>query len=159
MPSEKALILLKFRKATVSDIKNVHKLINSLAKKGQMLPRSLNELYEHIRDLFLAEENGELIGVCALHLLWEDLAEIRSLAVMENHRRKRVGSRLVHKCVQEARNIGVKRLFALTYAPEFFYKTGFKEIDKSVLPQKIWGDCLKCHKFPECDEVAVLREI
>jgi len=151
--------LPKIRKAVTSDIKGIHQLINSFAKKGLMLPRSLNELYEHVRDIYLAEENSDLLGVCSLHLLWEDLAEIRSLLVVDKAREKNLGKRLINKCIQEARKLGVKRIFALTYIPEYFQKNGFVEIDKSVLPQKIWGDCLKCHKFPECDEFAVIREI
>lgn len=151
--------MLHIRKAVVDDIKNIHRFINTHAKKGQMLPRSLNELYEHIRDLYLALENENLLGVCALHCLWEDLAEIRSLVVTEEERTKGIGKRLVTKCIAEAKQLGIKRVFALTYVPEFFHKIGFKDIDKSILPQKIWGDCLKCHKFPDCDEFAVIREI
>lgn len=149
---------MKIRKALVSDVKGIHQFINHHAKMGQMLPRSLNELYENIRDLYLAEEDANIIGVCALHCLWEDLAEIRSLVVAMDARKKGIGVKLVSKCLLEAKRLGVKKVFALTYAPEFFHKMGFRDIDKSVLPQKIWGDCLKCHKFPECDEFAVIRE-
>ena len=151
--------MLQIRKAVVNDIKNVHRFINTHAKKGQMLPRTLNELYEHIRDLYLALENGNLLGVCALHCLWEDLAEIRSLVVTEEKRTRGIGKKLVTACIAEARKLGIKRVFALTYVPQFFHKVGFKDIDKSILPQKIWGDCLKCHKFPDCDEFAVIREL
>jgi amino-acid N-acetyltransferase len=149
---------LKIRKAAISDIKRIHKLINEFAKKGKMLPRSLNELYENIRDFFVAEENNEIKGVCALHILWEDLAEIRSLAVKKDSQKKGIGSLLVKKCLSEAKKLGVKKVFVLTYIPEFFKKTGFKELDKSKLPQKIWGDCIRCPKFPECDEIALIYE-
>ncbi|MCS7215844.1 MAG: N-acetyltransferase [Thermodesulfovibrio sp.] len=150
---------MKIRKATVSDIKSIHKLINEFARKGEMLPRSLNELYENIRDFIIAEENGEIKGVCALHILWEDLAEIRSLAVKKDSQNKGIGSLLVKKSLNEAKKLGVNSVFVLTYIPEFFKKTGFKELDKSKLPQKIWGDCIRCPKFPECDEVALIYEI
>ncbi|MCS7164464.1 MAG: N-acetyltransferase [Thermodesulfovibrio sp.] len=150
---------MKIRKATVSDVKSIHRLINEFAKKGEMLPRSLNELYENIRDFLIAEENGEIKGVCALHILWEDLAEIRSLAVKKDSQKKGIGSLLVKKSLNEAKKLGVKRVFVLTYIPEFFKKKGFKEFDKSKLPQKIWGDCIRCPKFPECDEVALIYEI
>jgi amino-acid N-acetyltransferase len=150
---------MKIRKAKASDIRQVHKFINEFAKKEEMLPRSLNELYEDIRDFFVSEKDGVITGVCALHILWEDLAEIRSLAVKEEYRMLGVGRSLVKMCLKEARGLGVERVFALTYNKEFFKKLGFKEIDKTKLPQKIWGDCLKCPKFPECDENAVIIEV
>jgi amino-acid N-acetyltransferase len=120
-----------------------------------MIPRALNDLYENIRDIFICEDNGEIKGVCALHILWEDLAEIRSLAVRGDSQSTGIGRKLVTTCVREAEKLGIPKIFALTYHPDFFKKLGFKNIDKSKLPQKIWGECLKCHKFPECDETAV----
>jgi amino-acid N-acetyltransferase len=147
---------LNIRKAAVSDIKLIHKLVNEFAKKEEMLPRSLNELYEGVRDFFVCEQNGIITGICALRILWEDLAEVRSLAVKEEYRQRGIGSDLVKKCLKEARHLGLKRVFALTYHPEFFKKIGFEDIDKAKLPQKIWGDCIKCPKFPECDEHAVI---
>jgi amino-acid N-acetyltransferase len=144
------------RKAVVADIKHIHKLVNEFAKQNAMLPRALNELYESIRDFFIYEDEGEIIAVCALRILWEDLAEIRSLAVLENYQKQGIGGTLLNSCLQEARNLGIQRVFALTYQPNFFKKNGFSDIDKAKLPQKIWGDCLKCHKFPECDEHAVI---
>lgn len=137
----------------------MHKLINEFAKRGEMLPRSLNELYENIRDFYICKKNGELVGLCAIHILWEDLAEIRSLAVKGEFQRKGIGKRLLKKCLDEAKKLGVRRVFALTYHPEFFEKIGFRRIDKSELPQKIWGDCLRCPKFPECDEDAVIIDL
>lgn len=144
------------RKAKITDIRTVHRLINDFAKKGEMIPRSLNDLYENMRDIFVYEEGGEIKGLCALHILWEDLAEIRSLAVKREVQRLGIGGLLVRTCLKEARKLGIKRVFALTYHPDFFKKFGFTEIDKTKLPQKIWGECLKCPKFPECDEVAVI---
>lgn len=150
---------MKIRKAKTSDIKDVQKLINEFAKKEEMLPRSLNNLYENIRDLFVCEDRGQIKGACSLHILWDDLAEIRSLAVAEVSRGKGIGNRLLKICLKEAKELGIKRVFALTYQPEFFRKNGFKGIDKSKLPQKIWGDCLRCPRFPECDEDAVIMEL
>lgn len=124
-----------------------------------MLPRALNELYESIRDFFVYEIDGQIVGVCALRILWEDLAEVRSLAVLPEFQRSGIGRALVKRCLKEAVDLGIKRVFALTYRPDFFKKNGFVDIDKAKLPQKIWGDCLKCHKFPECDEHAVIRYI
>jgi amino-acid N-acetyltransferase len=147
---------LKIRKAKISDLKLVHKLINDFAKKEEMIPRSLNELYENVRDFVICEDNGKICGVCALHIMWEDLAEIRSLAVDKKYQKIGIGKNLVKQCLKEAKVLGIKRVFALTYHPEIFKKIGFVDTDKSSLPQKIWGDCLRCHKFPECDENAVI---
>lgn len=124
-----------------------------------MLPRALNEIYESMRDFSVYEENGELIGTVALHINWEDLAELRSLAVKEEYMKKGIGAKLVTSCLKEAKELGIARVFALTYQPEFFKKQGFKEIDKTQLPQKIWTDCLKCYKFPDCNEVALIIEL
>jgi amino-acid N-acetyltransferase len=121
-----------------------------------MIPRSLNELYENVRDYFVCEDYGKICGVCALHIMWEDLAEIRSLVVDGKHQGKGIGKNLVRQCLKEARVLGLQRIFALTYQTEFFKKIGFSDIDKSNLPQKIWGDCLRCPRFPECEEHAVM---
>lgn len=148
---------MRIRKATIADVRAIHRLINEFAKKGEMIPRSLNDLYENIRDIFVCEDRGELKGVCSLHILWEDLAEIRSLSVKLDSRGAGIGRRLVTTCVKEAERLGIRKIFALTYHADFFKKMGFSEIDKSELPQKIWGECLRCPKFPECDETAVIR--
>jgi len=147
---------LKIRKAKISDLKQVHKLINDFAKKEEMIPRSLNELYETLRDFLVYEDHGNICGVCALHIMWEDLAEIRSLAVDRGYQKKGIGRNLVKQCLKEAKALGIQKVFALTYHPEFFKKIGFDYIDKSSLPQKIWGDCLRCPRFPECNEHAVI---
>lgn len=147
------------RKAKITDVRHIQKLVEVFANKGEMLPRSLSDLYENLRDFYVYEAEGKVIGVCALHICWEDLAEIRSLAVVEEHGRRGVGTRLAKSCIEEARELGLKKVFALTYKPKFFEKLGFHEIDKMGLPHKIWGDCLKCAKFPECDEIAEVLEL
>ena len=147
---------MKIRKAKISDLKQAQKLVNDYAKIEQMIPRSLNELYETVRDFIVCELNGNVCGVCALHIMWEDLAEIRSLAVENKHQKKGIGRNLVKQCLKEAKALGIKKVFALTYQPEFFKKLGFADIDKASLPQKIWGDCVRCPRFPECDEHAVI---
>lgn len=149
---------MKIRKAKIADSKEIHKLVNEFAKKEEMIPRSLNELYEKIRDFIVCEENGKIQGVCALHVLWEDLAEIRSLAVKQDYQKKGIGNRLVKRCLSEAKSLGIQKVFVLTYNPAFFRKRGFLDIDKSSLPQKIWGDCIRCPKFPECDEHALILD-
>lgn len=147
---------MKIRKPKISDAKEIHKLVNEFAKKEAMLPRALNELYEGIRDFIVYEDKGIIKGVCALRILWEDLAEIRSLAVKEEYQERGIGMTLLKKALKEAQDMGIKKVFALTYRPDFFKRAGFHDIDKTKLPQKIWGDCLKCHKFPDCDEHAVI---
>jgi amino-acid N-acetyltransferase len=143
----------------MSDVKAIQKLIAEYARKGDMLPRSLSEIYENLRDYFVFEENGgEVVGSAAIHLMWEDLAEVRSLAVREGEMRRGIGTQLVEACISEAIVLGITRVFALTYKPEFFERIGFQQVDKSELPHKIWSDCLKCAKFPDCDEVALVAD-
>lgn len=147
------------RKARIGDIPKIHELVNGFATKGEMLPRSRSELYESVRDFFVMERDETIIGCCALHINWEDLAEVRSLAVHKDMRNRGIGRILVNACLEEARQLGIHRVYALTYRTAFFERLGFSRITKDVLPQKVWGDCLKCPKFPECDEDAVLAEV
>jgi len=124
-----------------------------------MLALSRSELYEKIRDFTVAcdaaSPDSKLLGCSALRIVWEDLAEIRSLAVAEEAQARGIGTQLVDACLDEARSLGVGRVFALTYIPEFFGRFGFREVDKDELPHKVWADCIRCPKFPNCDEVAV----
>ncbi len=150
---------MKIRKAHISDIKEIQKLVNEFARKEQMIPRSLNELYENLRDFVVAEVEKKIVGVCALHILWDDLAEVRSLAVKKEFHKAGIGRKMVKSCLHEATELGIKRVFVLTYQPDFFKKLDFKDTDKAELPQKIWGDCIRCPKFPECDEHALIRNV
>jgi len=144
------------RNAKIGDVKKIHSLLNHFADKGLLLGRSYSALYDQLRDFKVyIDEKDTLLGVCALHITWEDLAEIRSLAVLEDAQGKKVGSQLVQACLQEADHIGLDTVFTLTYQPGFFRKQGFSDIDKNKLPHKIWGDCLNCPKFPDCDEEAL----
>lgn len=147
------------RKATVKDVKAIQKLVNYYAKQDKMLPRSLNEIYENIRDFFVYEKKGRIYGCCALHVDWEDLSEIKSMAVSRSKANHGIGSRLLQSCLKEARALKVKKVFALTYVPEFFKKFGFKIIKKEKLPHKIWSECIRCVYFPKCKEIALIREI
>jgi len=146
------------RKANIRDAAGIHRLINGHAERGAMLSRSLSEIYENIRDYFVAVERGRVVGVCGLHVNWEDLAEIKSLAVDTRQQKKGLGRQLVEACIQEGRNLGIKRFYALTYVDKFFKKLGFRRIQRDILPHKVWSDCIKCAKFPNCDEIAVMRE-
>ncbi len=147
------------RKAQIADVKNIQKLLMTFANRGDMLSRSLSELYESLRDFYVAEDEGVLLGAAALHVVWDDLAEVRSVAVTEDAGRKGIGSSLVQACISEARDIGLKRIFCLTYKPDFFAKHGFRLVDKAELPHKVWGDCIKCPKFPDCDENAMILDL
>jgi amino-acid N-acetyltransferase len=147
------------RKAKLRDIKEIQRLIKLYSTRGGILPRSLSELYDYIRDFFVFIRNRKIEGICALHICWDDLAEIRSLAVQEEVRNKGIGAKLVKACLKESKMLGAKKVFALTYQPDFFERLGFKRVDKTLLPHKIWTDCLKCIKFPDCDEVALMKEL
>ena len=147
------------RKARIVDVRAIQGLIEGSASKGEMLHRSLSEIYDNIRDFYVFQGNRSLLGTCALHICWEDLAEIRSLTVLEDERRKGIGSKLVKACLREAKQLGVRKVFALTYEPSFFQKFGFGIVDKATLPHKVWSDCLKCVKFPDCDEIAMTLQL
>jgi amino-acid N-acetyltransferase len=152
---------LYIRKATVQDVKTIHGMLMQLSKQGYLLPRSYTELYSHLRDFFVLApvEKGPILGCCALSITWENLAEIRSLGVAEELRGRGWGKRLVEACLSEAVTLGFFRIFTLTYKTAFFEKVGFVEVSKDVLPQKVWSECIKCPKFPECDEIAMLLEL
>ncbi|MDY6847601.1 MAG: N-acetyltransferase [Thermodesulfobacteriota bacterium] len=147
------------RKALIPDAKAIQKLLMDYSRDGLMLPRSLSEIYENIRDFYVFDEQGTVLGTVCLSICWEDLAEVRSLAVAESASGRGIGRSLVEVCLEEARELRLRRVFALTYKPGFFAKIGFREIEKSELPHKIWGDCLKCAKFPDCDEIAVCIDL
>ena len=151
------------RKAIIQDVKIIHGLLAHYADQGLLLPRPLSELYDHLRDFFVVEDNSStkhhVLGACALGICWEDLAEIRSLAIIEDQKGKGLGSYLVETCLEEAASLGIKRVFTLTYVQDFFSKLGFQEVQKSTLPHKVWADCLKCARFPDCDEIAMMVEL
>jgi len=147
------------RKATVKDAQEIFKILQKYAIEGILLPRSLNSIYENIRDFYVYEENGKIIGTGSLHIFWEDLAEIKSLAILPEYQNRGIGRQIVQACIQEAKQLGIKKVFALTYVPSFFEKLGFKVVDKSEFPQKVWTECIHCVKFNECKEVPVLLEI
>ncbi len=147
------------RRAIIKDAKNIHGLIDIYARKEYMLKRSVDEICRSLRDYFVFYTGNTLAGVCALHISGETLAEVRSLAVRDDSRGRGIGKTLVERCLKDAQELGVKRVFALTYIPDFFKKLDFREADKSLLPQKIWQDCITCKKFPECDETAVIKDL
>ncbi len=156
--SRRAAVPARVRKARAADGPAIQKLLAHFAARGELLHRTLNEIYQHLRDFFVCEMEGQVVGVCALWLYWEDLAEVRSLAVLEDYGGRGFGKALVMACVEEAAQLGIRRVFALTYRPGFFEPLGFRTLDKRELPQKIWKDCIRCANFTCCDEVALIRD-
>lgn len=153
------------RNARMGDIKEIYNLLQYFADKDLLLGRSLSSLYDQLKDFSVYVEKDEddqdhekLVGVCAFHICWDNLAEIRSLAVAEGYQGKGVGQQLVDKALTEADSYGITKVFTLTYQPEFFRKLGFKDIDKAELPHKVWSDCINCSKFPDCNEEALIWE-
>jgi amino-acid N-acetyltransferase len=143
----------------VRDGKSIQKLINHYAADGLLIPLSLQEIYERIRDFFVYTIDEKIVGVASLHIVWEDLAEFRSLAVQAGHQGQGIGRALVTRTLDEARDLELKKVFLLTYQKVFFEKLGFREVNKSELPHKVWSDCIKCIKFPDCDETAMALEL
>ncbi len=145
------------RKARLKDVRAIFELVNHYAKQGLLLPLTEGEICEFIRDFSVCEKNGKIVGCAALRIFNMELAEIRSVAVKEEFRGKGLGKSLVDFCLEEARQMGLRRVFVLTKSRGFFEACGFKEVDKQSLPHKVWRDCIKCPKFPECDEIAMIK--
>lgn len=148
-----------YRKAITDDVEYIHKLINKFASEDSMLPRSLSEIYENLRDYSVYIENNKVTGCAALHIYWKDLAEIRSLAVDKSSQKKGIATKLAQICIEEGKSLDIKKMFVLTYVPSFFEKCGFHRISKEELPHKIWSECVRCHKFPDCAEVPLILEL
>ncbi|MDD4875611.1 MAG: N-acetyltransferase [Dehalococcoidales bacterium] len=148
---------MRLEKAKIGDVPQMQELINNFASRGEMLARSLSEIYENIRDYFVIKQDEQVIACAALHVNWSDLAEIKSLAVAEDNQKQKIGSLIVKACLKEASEIGMTKVFCLTYKPEFFKNFGFYQVDKLELPQKVWSECYRCPKFPDCDEIALVR--
>jgi amino-acid N-acetyltransferase len=152
-------ISIKVEKAKISEVPGIHKLVNSFAGRGEMLARPLSEIYENIRDFVVVRKGKRIVGCAALHVMWSDLAELKSVAVDETLQRQGVGNKLIAALLNEAEELGITTVFCLTYKPKFFEKLGLKEVEKMSLPQKIWTECYRCPKFPNCDETAMTIKI
>jgi len=148
---------LHVRPAAISDVPTILHLLEIYSAQGNLLPRTMNELYRHLRDFFVIETDGKLAACGALEIFTEDLGEVRSLVVDDVFKGRGLGRLLVERLAAEARAIGLRRLMALTYVPEFFHKLGFQTVPKDTLPEKVWSVCVKCYKFNRCDEIAVLK--
>lgn len=150
---------MKIRQAKVSDVHTIHSLIGYYAEKKEMLPRSINDLYENIQELFVVEDKNKVVGCCALHVSWEDLAEIKALAIAQNYQHKGLGTKLVLTCQDKAKELDIKKVFALTFKPDFFARLGYTRISREKLPHKIWGECVKCPLFPDCGEIPLIKDL
>lgn len=147
-------------RASIADAAAIHDLVNGYARKGDMLPRTMSEVYQNLRDFYVVRDGDDGVVACgALHILWEDLAEIKSLAVREDLHGQHIGARLVETCVGEAGSLGLATVFALTYCFGFFERLGFAQADVMTLPRKVWGECYRCPKFPGCNEIAMVRQL
>lgn len=149
--------MITYRKAKMTDVEDLHSLINEFADRGLMLPRARNTIYENLREFTIVEEEGNFIGTGSLHIIWDDLAEIRALAIKSEYQGKGIGKILIEELLKEAQTLEIHQIFALTYQVEFFKKCGFKEVSKDEMPHKVWKECINCPKFPNCDEVAVIK--
>lgn len=149
----------RLRRARTADAADIQRLIKAYADQGRMLPRSLSEIYDNLRDFFVVEDDGGLVGCAACHVTWEDLAEVKCMAVRADRQGQGWGQALLEACLEDAAGVGVKRIFALTYIPEFFERRGFTRIEKSELPQKIWSECVRCVHFPDCGEIALICDL
>mgnify|MGYP001563784685 FL=1 len=147
------------RPAAINDVPYIHHLLEIYAAQGNLLPRTMSELYRHLRDFFVIEVAGRVAACGALEIFTENLGEVRSLVVDDEFKGQGFGRMLVERVAEEARTIGLKRLMALTYVAPFFHKLGFTTVAKDTLPEKVWGICVKCYKFNNCDETAVLLEL
>ncbi|HNS32245.1 MAG TPA: N-acetyltransferase [bacterium] len=150
---------ISIRKARITDSNYIKNLVNRYADEGVMLPISINQIYERLRNFSVLEKNGHIIGCGALKIVWKDLGEIRSVAIARSQKKKGYGRILIKELLEEAKSIDLKKVFVLTYVPSFFEKLGFKKISKSKLPHKVWIDCINCPKFPRCDEIAMQIEL
>jgi amino-acid N-acetyltransferase len=150
---------MKIRPAHTSDAATICSLVNHYAERGRMLHRSLESVYDSLREFLVAEEGGRLVGCVAVDVSWADLAEVKSLAVAPGQVGKGIGAALVRAAVADARKIGVKKLFALTYEREFFLKQGFRVMSRDALPEKVWRECIYCPKSEACDEIAMMTQL
>ena len=150
---------LEVVRATVRDAEGIHRLVNFWAAQGQMLPRTLGETYENLRDFFVVREGDHVVGCGALHIVWADMAELKSLAVEESAHSRGIGAAITRACVEEGRALGLAGLFALTYRPGFFERLDWRQADVMTLPRKVWNECYRCPKFPGCDEIAMVIDL
>ncbi len=152
--------MIKIRKAKIVDVRNMHKLLYQFSETKELLPRSISELYENLQQFYVADDRGQLVGCCALAVQWDNLAEIKALAVSRDYQGRGLGRKLVDACLKDATELGITRIFALTMKDGFFKKMGFTHVVKNALPHKVWTECVRCPYFPDtCVEIAMVKEL
>lgn len=147
------------QRAKLPDMPQVHKLVTYFADKGDLLHRPLSELYENVRDYYIIKEGDEIIACASVHVLWSDLAEIKAVAVREEYQSHGLGKLLMNRCFEEAREMDLATVFVLTHKPAYYEQFGFQLVDVMTLPRKVWGECLRCPKFPNCNELAMVYHL
>ncbi len=150
---------MEYRKAVFGDVETIYDIVKGYADSGDMLVRSRNTLYETLRDMIVAVDGGKVVGVGGLHMMWDRMAEVRTMAVSPDHVRQGVGANIVRRLIDEGRMLGVEKFFTLTYKPGFFATLGFEIVSKDDLPHKVWKECIDCPKFPNCDEIAMIYPV
>lgn len=150
---------MEYRKAVFDDVETIYDIVKGYADSGDMLVRSRNTLYETLRDMIVAVDGGKVVGVGGLHMMWDRMAEVRTMAVSPDHVRQGVGANIVRRLIDEGRMLGVEKFFTLTYKPGFFATLGFEIVSKDDLPHKVWKECIDCPKFPNCDEIAMIYPV
>ena len=150
---------MEYRKAVFGDVETIYDIVKGYADSGDMLVRSRNTLYETLRDMIVAVDGGKVVGVGGLHMMWDRMAEVRTMAVSPDHVRQGVGANIVRRLIDEGRMLGVEKFFTLTYKPGFFASLGFEIVSKDDLPHKVWKECIDCPKFPNCDEIAMIYPV
>lgn len=154
MTDDKALLL---RKATIQDVAELTSLIN---RDGSILPRSQHYVFENLRDFTVVQENGRIIGCGSLHILWEDIGELRSVTFADPElARNGVFGELIDRLLDEGRQLGVKQVLALTYNPEPYLKRGFREVERTQVQRLVWNECINCVHFPDCTETPVILDL
>ena len=150
---------INLRPATIGDARAIHELLVYYSSRGNLLPRTHENICRHIRDFAVFEEAGEIVASGALEVMSDNLGEIRSLVVAPDHQRRGLGRQVALELIALASQLGLQRVMALTYVPDFFTQLDFKEVERDSLPEKVWQVCVKCYKFDRCDEIAVIRSL
>lgn len=151
---------VELRKARMGDVRAMHELLSAFADKRELLPRAISEIYENLQQFYVAADNGKIVGTCALYVTWDNLAEVKALAVLEAYQGRGIGKRLMDACLKTAEDLDIRRVFTLTLRPGFFERFGFRHVSKEQLPHKVWTECVKCVFFPDrCVEYAMARDL
>lgn len=151
---------IPIRRARMPDARAMHRLLSHFADKRELLPRSISEVYENLQQFFVAEDQGTIVGTCALYVTWDNLAEVKALAVDETYQGRGIGKRLLQSCLDAAQELQIRRLFTLTLRSGFFERFGFLPVAKESLPHKVWTECVRCIYFPDrCVEYAMVKDL